>query len=374
VLTNAPSGPLSIACLASIRLLPHAAPLCDEELTLHVGTCERAARVLPLGVASLAPGTTGPVLLHLSVPVATFAGQRVILRRSGLSHGATVAGGEILDPLPPRSKGAPRRLAPLAAELARSGRGRLEALAMAARADGLTRAELTWRLPPGGARGALEALTRSGELVAVGERLVHRSFIEEASRELVNLVVEHARDNPLSGGLPEQELLTRLVPPLRPLVAQALALAREKGRIEVAGATVRLPSQAPGAAAARPEATRLLGFYREQRFTPPTDDEAVLALGQPVKRVQDLLAALRRDGLLIKVATGLHYDPAAVEEITQRVLAALREKPELTAGDFKELLGGVSRKYAIPLLEFLDHGRVTMRVGNNRKLHPSRRS
>jgi selenocysteine-specific elongation factor len=374
VLTNSPHGPLSDACVASVRVLGHAAPLRDEELTVHLGTSERLARILPLGAPEIVAGTTGPVLVRLGAPVAAHAGQRLILRRPGLDRGATVAGGEVLDPRPPRSKGAPRLLASLAGELAKGGGAGIEALALAARGDGLDEAALTWRLQPGERRKTVDKLVNEGRLVAVGDRLVHRKVVSEACAAVLALVTEHAGASELAAGLSEAELTTRVPPPLRGVVPAALARERERGRLVVKDGLVDLPGRGrSGTEAVAPEATRLLALYKEGRFTPPSDDDAATATGIEPRRLQDVLASLRREGRLVKVTTGLHYDAAALDEITSRVLGLLAELTEVDTGQFKELLGGVSRKYAIPLLEYLDAHHVTVRVGDSRKMHPSRR-
>ena len=93
------------SCIVWVELLTHATPLKNEVLSIHLGTCEREATVIPLGLDEIAPGESGGLLLRLKAPVACFAGQRFVLRRPGLSVQATIGGGEILDPHPAQGKG-----------------------------------------------------------------------------------------------------------------------------------------------------------------------------------------------------------------------------------------------------------------------------
>ena len=275
---------------------------------------------------------------------------------------------------PPDVKGSPRRLAEIATVLTGDPTSRLVALALAARADGIGTDDLTWRVPPPDTETALARLVSEGTLIAVGGRFVHASFVEETSRALVALVERHGRDHPLSPGLAEAELATRVVPPLRPLVAASLTRATGGGLLVQTGGLVQIPGRAAEVAeAVAPEAAAVLDLYRSRGFTPPSDDEAAATLGLPPKKLRALFASLRRDGKLAKIAGGMHYESGVIEEVTARVTALLRERTELSAGDFKDLLGGISRKYAIPLLEHLDQKKVTLRVGDVRRLHPSRR-
>ncbi len=94
------------ACVSWVDTLEDIKPIGDEVLTVHLGTSERQARVLPLNQSELAPASAGGILLRFDRPIATYTGQRLVLRRPGVHGQATVAGGEVLDPHPPKGKGA----------------------------------------------------------------------------------------------------------------------------------------------------------------------------------------------------------------------------------------------------------------------------
>jgi len=64
----------------------------------------------------------------------------------------------------------------------------------------------------------------------------------------------------------------------------------------------------------------------------------------------------------------LHFDPGAIGALREKLVALLEKKGEITVPEFKDLAGGVSRKYVIPLLEHFDLSKVTLRVGDKRVL------
>ena len=113
--------------------------------------------------------------------------------------------------------------------------------------------------------------------------------------------------------------------------------------------------------------------HTKSPFQPPTDVELAYTLKLDRKRVHELLALLRREGALIRVSEALHFDAASLAELEQKLLATFEQQESITAADLKALAGGTSRKWAIPLLEYFDRARVTLRAGDVRKLHPSRR-
>ena len=81
-----------------------------------------------------------------------------------------------------------------------------------------------------------------------------------------------------------------------------------------------------------------------------------------------VLRLLQQEGALVKVSEGLWYDAAAVEDLKKRTRAWFESHDDLPPGDFKEVTGGLTRKYLIPLLEYFDRERFTMRVGDRRQL------
>jgi selenocysteine-specific elongation factor len=97
----------------------------------------------------------------------------------------------------------------------------------------------------------------------------------------------------------------------------------------------------------------------------PALKEVLAGLKVDRARAQKIVTLLLRDRVLVKIADDLVFHRAALDGLRQRMLAHKARTPKIGVADFKELTG-VSRKYAIPLLEYLDRERVTRRVGDER--------
>ncbi|OGQ91259.1 MAG: selenocysteine-specific translation elongation factor [Deltaproteobacteria bacterium RIFOXYA12_FULL_58_15] len=363
--------------ILQIEVLPRATRLEQESLTVHVGTSERTATIIPLGVETIEPGKSGGALLRFDQPVAAFAGQRVVLRRPGVHGQATVAGGVILDPEPPQGKSSVSLAASQVEALFGSPRQRLLALARQSRAAGIDAAALERRMPPGQTDAVLKDLVRSGTLVALENRQdawVAREVCDAVTEVALSLVSAHHDAMPLSAGLAEAEVASQLPPPERHLAGLAVQIAVDGGKLMREGALLAIPGRG---SAVDEKSKQLLeamqSMYSVAGLMPPSDTEVAKNLGIERKRFHELVGLLRRREALTRVSDSFHYDTASLHGLEIAVVSTLREQGEMTASDLKTLAGGISRKWAIPLLEYFDRCRVTMRVDDIRKLHPSRR-
>jgi selenocysteine-specific elongation factor len=102
-------------------------------------------------------------------------------------------------------------------------------------------------------------------------------------------------------------------------------------------------------------------------LTPPLLDELALRCHAPPAEVAAACKQLVAEGTAVRVAAELHYDAGLLQELRDRLVARLRERPQITTQDFKELVGA-TRKHVIPLAEYFDRERVTLRVGDHRVL------
>ncbi|MBI1963617.1 MAG: SelB C-terminal domain-containing protein, partial [Candidatus Rokubacteria bacterium] len=107
--------------------------------------------------------------------------------------------------------------------------------------------------------------------------------------------------------------------------------------------------------------------FLEAEAAPPNPEEALGQAGVKGDEEHELFQVLLQSGKLVRVKESLFFHARAIDTIQAKLVAMLRERKEIGPGDIKDLLG-VSRKYAIPLLEFFDQRRVTARVGERRVL------
>jgi selenocysteine-specific elongation factor len=367
---------------AVVELLPGAKPLKHgARVRFHQGTAETIGRVAIVGplqpvagaLPAITPGSQVFVRLRLERPSVLMRGDRYILR--AYSPPATIAGGEIIDPRPPkaatRSEAALARCRRLAIDAAatRADADLAGAAAMidAAGAAGLPLRSLTTRVgvDPGAIESRVDALVQSGAALRAGEVLIAPAILADLKTRIVRALAEHHRAQPLADGVPREELREQLFGRGHADVfARALDdLAADKAivvRDRVALATHRL-ELSPEEARAR---TAIEEAFREGGLRPP--DPAAIAAGAGVSAaVADrVLKLLQRQKVLVRVDTLLFHDEA-LKRLKTEVAALKGSAARIDVATFKERFG-VSRKFAIPLLEYLDRERLTRRVGDSR--------
>ncbi|WP_434346153.1 selenocysteine-specific translation elongation factor [Myxococcus virescens] len=359
-----------------LTLLPAApSPLPRRsKLLLHLGTAQVEATVALLDVERLEPGETTLAQLRLGASVGALVGQRFILRgaRALPGRGATVAGGRILSISPPkRRKGGAKAVAPL---LEADPAGQAAWLLRQAGYRGLTQPELFGRsaLGPRVLTRALELLgARGGALLIDRERRLYLSgevFLALQGRALALLATFHERE-PLREGLSREELRQRLSSALDARAFQrVLQSLVEGGRVELERDVVRLKGRGRtlslGDTAAR---ARLAAELSAAALAPPSLPELEQKLQLPASRLRELLGVMVVEGAAVRVSEGLWFAAGALTSLRERLVAHLREKKEITTQDFKEMVGQ-SRKFVIPLSEYFDREKVTLRVGEKRVL------
>jgi selenocysteine-specific elongation factor len=232
-------------------------------------------------------------------------------------------------------------------------------------------AELRARTPfgPEALRGHLRDLVaRERVFVIDREWYVHADTAERLRRDAdAALAAFHARE-PLKPGMSKEELRTRLGSleervflALLDRFAAAGVLVVDKDKVRGAGHAIRLTPDQQAAS------DRIEAEFREAGVAPPSLDEAFAKLGLAGAAAQAMAQLLVEGRRLVRIREGLYFHAEPLQEAVGRVVAFLREHRAITPQEIKDLLG-ISRKYAIPLLEWLDAQRLTIRVGDKRVL------
>jgi selenocysteine-specific elongation factor len=337
---------------ADVSLLPDANhPLRPREwVRLHLGTADVGARVVA-GGGALQPGEMRPARLVLQEPVLARAGDRFVLRLA--SPPATIGGGVVVDPLPPRRRATPWERIPPYESLGR--------LLREAAGEGLERSRLVSR--SGLMAEELDPLLAHPDVaVAIGARWYHRSVLADASRVITRLVDEHHQREPLGDGLG----VAGLAPEVRAtsdLVEHAIEVLVASGRLERRGAVIMRAGWKPVVGGAD-EAfrQRLLADLRGGGAEPPdVENLAARHKRDPIP----ILRLLEREHLIVGVEAGRFYAAESIEELVQRLRDGMTEGREYSPSELREVLG-LSRKYLIPFLEYCDRKRITERRATGR--------
>jgi selenocysteine-specific elongation factor len=343
VLATAGSQVPTRAFVARVTVLGDLPRRC--EIVSHVGTFHGNATVKVLARKS----TEAIVHVESREPLAAHAGQRFVLRRPDLASGRTLAGGEILDPHP-RGR---RRFVETTC---------LEERVLVLAEQGAGRTEISRRLPFDVHAGSIvDALVADGRLTEHEGSVLSGERVERAASELFASIGRRQAERPERDGVPVAELRSTSE------TAAALAQLEKSGRIQRSGAVVRVAGQVGTDSALR---GRILDTFARAGLSPPSETELLRALGGPEGRAfRDALDELKRRGSLRPIG-GMMFESSAVEALKARVRTHLASKRELRPTELKELCGGLTRKYAIPLLEWLDREGVTKRVGDVRVAGP----
>jgi selenocysteine-specific elongation factor len=182
-----------------------------------------------------------------------------------------------------------------------------------------------------------------------------------------NQVAEFHKKNPLVAGISKEELRDKLQVSGEIFSLTIDTLIRDK-KLEVAGELAHLPGRGVVMKDDEAESKKTI----EQAFAStglkvPSLKEVLAGLKVDKVRAQKIVTLLLREKALVKISDDLVFHQSALAELRQRIAALKSTSPKIDVARFKDLTG-VSRKYAIPLLEYLDRERVTRRVGDEREI------
>jgi selenocysteine-specific elongation factor len=350
---------------ALLRLLPSAPrPLKDRtRVHFHSYTMDAVAEVVLQGAKELSPGRAAFARLKLPEAALLLQGDRFIIRQ--FSPVITIGGGIVLDVAPiPRMPGLGDFLKTLA-----DGKPEAVLLARIARRTGHGISISKLIAETGWTRKIIEACLaetlRSGVVVQVNETLLHSTALAELTSRLLGALHAFHKQNPLAPGVNKEELRAQLGASPDVFASVAARLVSER-KIEIVSDLVNLAGH--GVVMKDEEAEskeKIEEAFAAAGLKVPALQEVIAGLKIDKTRAQKIVTLLLRDKVLIKISEELVFHRSALEELRRQVAEQKKKSPKIDVAKFKELTG-VTRKYGIPLLEYLDRERVTRRVGDER--------
>ena len=344
---------------------------------MHIGAAEVLGRVRILddGANEISPGKTGLAQLRLESPVVALHGDRFIIRSYSPSH--TIAGGVVLDPMATKHRAKDNQATFERLRQLESGEStqKLVAFVSAANERGSRLSELTamtgWTAAVV-SREVASATRNQSVIEAKGVVLTTANFERLRLASLQELRLFHKRE-PLARGMLRETLRERVFARSQPEVFVAVianlenerAIIIEREMIRTSDHSVALSDEDLGLQ------QKLEDLYLRAGVEAPTVDEALTKAGiEPNQQQQAkrLLQLLLNSGRIVRVANDMYMHQQTISELTKRLLTfADQHEPErlIDVPTFKNL-AGVSRKYAIPLLEYFDRERVSRRAGDKR--------
>ena len=350
-----------------LNLLRTAKPMRDRaRVHLHVFTAETVAEVQLLDAKQLQPGKSGLARLKLDHPIMLLPGDRFIVRQ--FSPVITIGGGIVLDTLEPARRRKSAERVQFLKQLENSD-ARDIVLARAGRhgADGLSLpgavAETGWL------RAHVESLANelaaAHKLYRFADVLVSAEAAAKLRSELTAAVHEFHQANPLVAGISREELREKLA--IGPEIYRGIEdLLVRDNQLVVAGDLIHAAGRGVVLRDDEAESKKQIeAAFATAGLKVPLLKDVLASLPIDKIRAQKIVTLLLRDRVLVKLGDDLVFHRDALEGLRKLVLAQKATTPKMNVVAFKDLLG-VTRKYAIPLLEWLDSQRVTRRVGDER--------
>ncbi|MCH7791464.1 MAG: selenocysteine-specific translation elongation factor [Planctomycetes bacterium] len=343
-----------------------------SRVRLHIGSSELMASVRLLDGPEVRPGEYGIAQLVCAQPVVARCRQPFVVR--GESPVTTLGGGIVLQPTPgPISRRDPAscaRLADLGSDDP-SVRAETAVFFRDTRRWDFADLEREADLAPGSVKDVIEGLTSDGRLVAVpastdAGALLHRDRFEQlTARVMASMRALHAAA-PLESAIPRSRLASELAYVEERLLDGVLDLLARRGDIRMKGDGIALSSFEPALSERQLSLCEHVDrVYRDAAFRPPLQKDLAVQLDASESELAPVIELCVSRGRLVRIGSGFVLHARREEELRQRIAGRLREIGEMTVSQIKDELDS-SRKYAVPICEYLDRIGVTRRVGNVR--------
>lgn len=373
----APPGTLAATrcCDALLRLLPNAPrPLLHRaRVRLYLGTAEIMGRVSLLGTDNIAPGGEAYVQFRAEEPFVGARGEPFVIR--SFSPMQTIGGGILLDTAPLRHR---RFDEAVLHGLEAKRRGTPEDLLTAwleSRPFGGTQAEAgqATGLPESEIQNAVERLCEKNRLVRlIGEkspRLILIGKLTATTDRALHILDAYHTANPLRAGMPKEEMRGAFHPVPEPRAfGTLLAYWQETGKIGGTSATLRLADYTVRLSPRQQDLyDRVLQTFQTAGSSAPSAEEVADRLHAPLEAIEAMIRVALDQGSLVRITDGFYYTPDILEAAKQTVRTFIHAQGSITVSQYRDQTN-TSRKYALPVMEYLDSIHFTRRVGDVRVL------
>ena len=342
------------------------------KMRFHTGASEVLGSVVLLDREEILPGEDAIVQCRLYSPVAVMKDDRFVIRSYSPMH--TLGGGFILDPVPIKHK-----------------RGKTNTKDMQVLVDGELESIIDYHMTKSGFAGIsfadmivvtsqpegqlaqrIDALLSSRRIVLVDREnriYVNASTVENLKAIIHEILKEYHKKYPLKPGIPKEELRSKVPGRVSTKLFNLLirhmikdgAITQEKDNISMSSHQIALQDDQSKIRKELEEA------YLGSGIQPPYFKDLVKAISAPSKTARDVLFHMVEEATLIKVKDDLFFHRTTIEKLKKELVDYLMTHDEISTPRFKEMTG-TSRKYTIPLIEYFDSIKLTIRIGDCRKL------
>lgn len=339
----------------------------------HTGTSEIFGYPILLDRDELKPGEETVVQLRLEAPVSVVKDDRFVIR--SYSPVRTIGGGRILNPIAGKHK---RFKGNIVADLMRLANGTTgEIVSYYLKESGLRGVRfsdliLMTNLAASELEKELQKLLSEKAIIQVDREnriFIHRTVFDGLCENVLQILKAYHKENSLRPGMPRETLNARLPRKLSPRLLNVLLqelsrsnrVVQEKDTIRLSGFRIALEANQ------KDIRRKIEQVYLQSGLQPPHFKELAESIGKDSAHIRDVFVHMLDEGVLVKVKDGLYFHIDVIEKLRKRLISYLKDNGEISTPEFKELTG-VTRKYMIPLLEYFDATKLTIRVGDVRRL------
>jgi selenocysteine-specific elongation factor len=349
-------------------------PLKNRTLVrFHTGTSEVMGYLILLEQEELPPGQTVVAQLRLDSPVAIVKDDRFVIR--SYSPVRTIGGGQVLNPIPQKHKRLKQDVidglqhltdedpeAIISQQIQQAGYGGVS----------FSHLKIMTNLTDKQLDTALQHLLSKKTITQTDKQnriYLHQVTFDKLIQKTTEHLAKYHADNPLKAGMPKEELKSKFPQLSDPKVFNLILNQMIKSdQISQEENTVRLSDHRVSLGADQADIReKMQNIYKKGELQPPYFREVPKLLGVDPNHTKDVMLLLVEEGQIVKTKDDLYFHIDAITELKNRLVDFLKSNEEITTPQFKEMTGA-SRKYVIPLIEYFDANKVTLRVGDSRKL------
>jgi len=338
----------------------------------HIATHSATASIFLLDREQLAPGESGFAQLRLDQPVVALPQDRFVIRGSGTIQ--TLGGGVVLDPKPVKHR---RHVQTVLNDLILLKDGTSEQAIghhiLSSGMSGITFGNLLNRVatPPHKIQNALKKMVEGGHILLVDPeklKVIEMGQYERLKEMTLGQLKEFHQRFPMKTGLAKEELRTKLPMEVDVKLFQILMNGLIQSKEVVSEKDkIRLSQHHVSSADEKGLVKRVEDAILAGKLQPPSPKELSEEWSEEEEEVLAVFEHLLHENVLVKIKSGLYFHRVHFENLKEELINYLKKHKEISTPQFKELTGA-SRKYAIPLIEYFDQIKLTLRLGDKRVL------
>lgn len=343
------------------------------KVRFHTGTSEVMGYLILLDQEELPAGQTAVAQLRLDSPVAIVKDDRFVVR--SYSPVRTIGGGQVLNPIPQKHKRLREDVVTGLQHLADDNPETIISQQIQQAGYGgvsFSHLKIMTNLTDKQLDTAVQHLLSQKTIIQTDKEnriFLHQITFDELKQKSAEYLAAYHAANPLKAGMPKQELKSKFSqlsdPKIFNLVLNQMIKSNQIAQEEN---TVRLSDHRVSLGADQADIRKkILDLYQRGGLQPPYFREVPNILGVDPHHTHDVMRLLVEEGQIVKTKDDLYFHIDAITDLKNRLVDFLKSKGEITTPQFKEMTGA-SRKFVIPLIEYFDASKVTLRVGDSRKL------